>query len=161
MIVRKTILLVATAWRHITNDNYRKFKRFSKLILNEKNNSAFYILYHRCYHYENYPRPGRGLYPHKPFGAATIWNAPYHDYKTKNTNFWSVKANESNAFNKHILPLCDKEKVHFIIEAIEKIHEYYRGIRTWAVKTRVGLLVVYGNLLCAVSQKLRQINVLS
>ncbi len=55
----------------------------------------------------------------------------YNDYKTKNTYFWSIKANESNAFNKHILPLSDKQKVTFITEAIEKISESNKGRRIW------------------------------
>ncbi|MEO6454896.1 MAG: hypothetical protein ABIN97_12520, partial [Ginsengibacter sp.] len=55
----------------------------------------------------------------------------YNDHKTKNTHFWDVKANESNAFNKHILPLSDKQKVTFIIEAIKKISESNKGRRTW------------------------------
>ncbi|HYF33193.1 MAG TPA: DUF4132 domain-containing protein [Chitinophagaceae bacterium] len=69
----------------------------------------------------------------KPDAGDTAFEAiieeAYNEKQHKSINYWGIKANEFEVFNKKVLSLSDKEKVNFILTAGQKVHNYYASFK--------------------------------
>jgi hypothetical protein len=61
-----------------------------------------------------------------------IVDAACKEYNSQTTYFWGLKTAGNRAYEDQLLKLSDKQKVDFIVFAVQKIHNFYKVNKGWS-----------------------------